>query len=777
MKIVAIVLSHWYLLLALPLVAGVASYVYTHRLADIYAAKCQILLKANDTYDYQQQIYKGLGFSSSYSSYEETASQMRVIQSSGMISRVMKKLPLEVSYFIVGRLKVTEFYKHLPFKVHTDERSSVNSETDFNLTLLDTNRFKLSYNIGGQTKEHEFRFGELILDDGLYLRITNEGNLNAMTLKSLRQVNYMFKVMRKDQLISKYQKAISIRNLDYTTIVEISLQDEIPERAEEVLSTLAEIYVESTLDNQIKINENTLNYIDKQLDEVTSIIYDIETELEDYKEVKSVLNLSHEEQTYFSRLTELDTKKREYENQISALEDLTTYLLLDESVEALIPPNVYVANTDPDLSLRIQELYNLRTEYIKSLENVTEKNVNANRELERIRVLKQDILRYIDAQSKALVQGIANLQIAIKEVESNIKNIPKTQRQILNIERRLVVNEELYSFLLSKRAETVIAKAAFIPQTKVIEEARSVGVVYPDKRKIHLTAIFGGLLLAAVLIFMRAFFFQKITSLGQLQTSTDLAVLGSIPKQKDFSKTYRLLSGSERSEVAQAFRALRTNLQYLAPNSDSKRVLVTSLLPGEGKTFVSVNIASVLAIADKKVLLMDFDLHKPRLAKAMELNNTKGVSTVLIGQATVEDVIQKTDLSSLDVITSGPTPPNASELILRPKLQEIFAYAEAHYEYIIMDTPPVSLITDALNLMRDVDVKVFVLNSRSTTKTSLDYIERLIDVNEVENATLILNEERVSKIDYYYSRYGYGGYGYGGYGYGGYGGSNYGEDE
>jgi len=215
-------------------------------------------------------------------------------------------------------------------------------------------------------------------------------------------------------------------------------------------------------------------------------------------------------------------------------------------------------------------------------------------------------------------------------------------------------------------------------------------------------------------------------------------------------------------------------LQYFTPSNGSQRILVTSLLPGEGKTFTTVNLASVLAIAEKKVLIVDFDLHKPRLAKAMEMPNTEGVSSFLIGASKMEDIIQKTSLSSLDVITSGPIPPNASELMLRDEIHDLFKYAEEHYDYVFLDTPPITLITDGVYLMKSVDVKLFVLNSKSTTKTSIDYIERLVEENDIENCALILNEEKLSRVNYYYSKYGYGGYGYGGYGYG-YGYQEYGD--
>lgn len=769
-RLLSVVVSNWYWLIILPLVSFALSYLYTHRLPDIHAAKCQILLKSNETYNYQSEIYKGLGFNSRYATYEETASQMRVIKSSGLIEQVLERLPLDVSYFIVGRLKVSEVYKHMPFRVETDQRSSSFSGVVFDLNIVDTNMYTLSYSFNGELKKGNYRFGELILDNGLFLKIHREQNLTSISLPSLSQIDYQFKVHRTPALIQKYQSSINVSNLDYTSIVEVTLRDEIPERAVEVLDTLANIYIVSTLANKRHINENTLSYIDIQLNEVIGIINEIENELEDYKQDASILNLSREEETYFNRLIELDVEKREFQDQVSALEDLTTYLLKEEDVESLLPPNLFVANTDPELARQVKELYEARGEYGELLNSNTSQSPRALTLLDKIRAMKVDIIRYIDSQKTAVQTAMNDLESKISALEGRIKNIPKTQRQILNIERRLAVNEELYSFLLSKRAETIIARAGIVPETKIIEQSRPVGVVYPDKFRLNLIGCIVGLGLAVLIVVLKEVFFQRIKNLGQLQSLTELSILGSIPRQKDLNRTFRLLSGNERSPISQAFRALRTNLQFLIQDANSNVILVTSLLPGEGKTFTSVNLASVLAIAEKKVLIMDFDLHKPRLAKAMELPNEKGISSLLNGSEMIENVIQKTEVPTLDVITSGPIPPNASELIMREKLNLIIEYARKNYEFIFFDTPPVSLISDALILTKTSDVNLFVLNSKSTSKTSLDYIDKILTSNSINAAALVLNQEEVSRLDYYYARYGYGGYGYGGYGYGGYGG-------
>jgi capsular exopolysaccharide synthesis family protein len=773
-KVLVVIVANWHLLLLLPAIAYVGAYLYTHRIPDVYAAKCQILLKTNETYDYQQQIYKGLGFTSKYASYEETASQMRVIKSANLIEEVLNRLSLNVAYYIVGRLKVSEVYEHMPFRAVMYEKSPLQYGLDFKLKIIDESKFKLSYEFKGEEESGVFKFGELILNDGLYLTIEKQPNLNDASISTLSQINYLFRGFRNESLINRFQSNIDTRNLDYTSIVEITLKDQIPKRAVDVLDTLAKFYVNNTLESKKEINQNTLTYIDRQLNEVVEIINVIEGELERYKQEKSILNLTKEEENYFNRLVELENEQRRLELELKSIEDLTDYLLQNDRIEAFLPPSMFVAESDPQLKIYVSELYKLRAEISNFQKSGTQNNPIVNNLTINIEAKKRDILGYLNGQKMAVNTAYKDLNSNIVNYESRIKSIPKTQRHLLNIERRLLVNEDLYSFLLSKRAETVIAKAGLVPETKIIEKARGIGIVYPDKGQMRMLSMLVGIALAILIVIIRELFFQKITSLGLLQASTSISVLGSIPKKKNFSPTYRILSGSEKSEIVQSFRSLRTNLQYFTPSNGSQRILVTSLLPGEGKTFTTVNLASVLAIAEKKVLIVDFDLHKPRLAKAMEMPNTEGVSSFLIGASKMEDIIQKTSLSSLDVITSGPIPPNASELMLRDEIHDLFKYAEEHYDYVFLDTPPITLITDGVYLMKSVDVKLFVLNSKSTTKTSIDYIERLVEENDIENCALILNEEKLSRVNYYYSKYGYGGYGYGGYGYG-YGYQEYGD--
>ncbi len=768
-KVFAILLSNWYLLFLIPTLFYSGSMFYTHRLQEIYAAKCQILLKAQETYDYQQQLNRGLGLTSGYGGYEYTAGQMRVIKTSTIIERVTDSLTLSVKYFILGRLKQTEVYNHIPFEVHFDEGSSKGNGISFSFKFVDDRSYQLRYELNDELIVKTYQFDELVLDNGLYLTISKSRGLKALQIAELASVNYQFELTKRDALVDKYKKSLSVKNLEYTSVIELTLEDEIPERAVEILEALAKIYIETTVQSQLEVNANTLNYIDKQINEVVGIINAIEFELEDFKEHKEVLNLEREENAYFDRLMKLEEEKRMLELNQESMNDLKDYLLSEIEISGILPPSSFINEADGSIERRVTEIYSLRSEYNLLLEGGTSLNPRINSLLLQMEQVKNDLLRYIDNEYKASASRFKDINRAIGELEYKIKGIPKTQREVLNIQRRLEVNEKLYSYLLSKRAETVIAKAGLLPETKVIEKPRAAGVVYPNKEQSKRLSLLIGLGLALIIILIKEFFFQKITSIGQLQTNTSLSILGSIPKKKDLPPTYRLVSANDKGEIIQSFRSLRTNVQYFNKEGKCQKIMVTSLLPGEGKTFSSVNLASILALAEKRVLIIDFDLHKPRLNKALELNNEKGVSSFLIGKHSIEDVLQKTEIDSLRAITSGPVPPNASELVLRNEVDELLNFAEANFDYVLIDTPPISLISDGLLLMQKCDLKVFVLNSKSTTRSSLNFIEKLISENNIIGASLILNEEKRTRMSYYYSKYGYGNYGYGNYGYGNYG--------
>jgi capsular exopolysaccharide synthesis family protein len=288
-----------------------------------------------------------------------------------------------------------------------------------------------------------------------------------------------------------------------------------------------------------------------------------------------------------------------------------------------------------------------------------------------------------------------------------------------------------------------------------------VGIVKPNKQKILYSFLGIGLVLASIIIFIRTNFYAKVESIDELKSKTSYPVLGEILYSDAVDNNTILINKDSRSNIAESFRAMRANLQYLTPNANgAKTILVTSQNAGEGKTFTSINLAAILAKAEKKVLLLELDLHKPKVQKTLKMVSDKGISSIVIGAETIENCIKPTEVENLNVLLSGPVPPNPSEMILSDRLTDIMNYAKINFDYVIIDTPPVSLISDALVLMKFSDINLFVINTKFPSKASLSNAYEIAQLNKESNFAFILNGVKRKYSKYYYNKYSYG-YGYG----------------
>jgi tyrosine-protein kinase Etk/Wzc len=761
-RVVAIAVGNWYIILLFPTTFFLAAYLYSYQLQEVYSTSCQILLK--DESSVQSQFEQSLSsYSASVMSYDYAASQMKVMKSSSLVEKVLDKLELNVRYYIEGRFKTTEIYDHIPYKVVFDKQSIASNGVRFDLTFLDSVSYRLQYEIDGIRKDKVFEFGKLVLDDGLSLSIEPTIKANQIENSSFQDINYQFEIFTSNQLIAKYQAAIAVKSLSYTSVVEISLKDEIPARAEDFLEELTAYYIETTIQNKILVNENTVDYIDELLSDITLEVEQIEVELDSFKNGRDIINIEREEESYFNRLAELETQERLFEIELESLDDLAGYLLSSEGLETLMPPSLFLKNTDGQILQQLEGLLEKRKEYVSKLEVSKATNPVLVKLEEAIEFGRKDLLIYKNNQEKAILSHLEEIQRQIEEIRRKVKYLPTTERELMNIQKRISVNEKLYDLLLSKRAETLITKAGLVPQTKVIEKPRFMGVVYPNKTSIITNLTLVGAILAVFIVFIKEFFFRKVNSLNEMESLTKRTLLGSVPLDKQVAKGYVLNSASQRDIIIQSFRALRANLAFFPKAGKCHKILVTSLQPGEGKTFISANLASIFALANKRVLIIDLDMHKPRLHKVLDVPNDKGASGFLSSGGNLTDYVIDTHIKGMKAITAGPVPPNASELIIQKELDAIFEYAEANFDYLIIDTPPVALISDSLHLMPMVDTNLFVCSGLVTSRTSLDYINKIIEDHNVKGEALILNKERRTRLDYYYSRYGYGGYGYANY--------------
>jgi capsular exopolysaccharide synthesis family protein len=447
--------------------------------------------------------------------------------------------------------------------------------------------------------------------------------------------------------------------------------------------------------------------------------------------------------------------------ELSAFAALKKYIIEDKDPEQM-PPTLFGTGSDPFLQNSVSDLYNAQMARNIQLYTSTRKGPPIEEINQKINRMKKDLLIYIDNSQKVISDQRNQLLRQIARTEGIIGNIPIKQREVLNIERNLEVNQKMYSFLLEKKAENTISRAGIVPESKIIESARSIGIVKPNKSRIVYSFLGVGFIISIIIVFIRTTFYETIDSIDFLKQKTTYPILGEVIFQKDASNTSPIVVDSDpRAIITESFRTIRTNLQFLTSGDGPKVYLFTSNNPGEGKTFCSVNLGALLAKGGKKVLVLEFDLHQPRVHQALNLSSEIGLTTILIGKANPQDCIIGSSVENLDVILSGPSPPNASELILHPEINELFAFAKANYDFVLIDTPPIGLITDALVLMRYADVTMFVINTRHAYRESLSNAHEAAANKGTTNFSFILNGVKRSKSKYYYKRYGYG-YGYGG---------------
>ncbi len=636
----------------------------------------------------------------------------------------------------------------------------------------------MEYVINNNTIKKRGQFDKELVDVDFNLLISRTPNLTMQTALALAKINYEVVVHSKEFLISKYIQTLKIENPDYTNILKLSIEDVIPERAIIVLDTLNTVYAQSTLKTRLDLNEKTLLYINKQLEEISANLKGIEDTMQSYKSYNNILDLDWEQKNYLTKLSDYEAQVGQYQMQIEALNDLEKYIIEDKDPQFL-PPNIFIMEKAGFLPDAVTELYKLQLDLNDKYGTNTDNNPNITNLKQNIRRLKQDLLIYITNSRKATFNLIENLNAEINQYVSKFRYIPPKQRDILNIQRKIDINEKLYSFLLEKRANTRISKATITPNIKTIEKPRNIGVVKPDKPKILNSFLSFGFGLAIVLIVLRVLFVVKITDTEHLKELTAIPLIGTIPFQKNINESSVVSVEEPYAPISESIRNIITNIKYSSKDKPIKKILVTSFLPGEGKTFLSINLAAMLAKSGKKIALIELDLHKPRIYKALKLNPEKGISAFLSQQAEADEMLYPTFIENLDCYLAGKdAPPNPSDLLLSNKLNEMIHHLESKYDFIIIDTPPAGLLVDPIYLMQYADLNIFTINAKIATRRTVKFINQLHKENKIPNLFLVLNGINIRKHGYY-SYYGYG-YKYGkkygkyGYGYGyGYGNSSY----
>jgi tyrosine-protein kinase Etk/Wzc len=782
-KIIPIIRKNWWLVVLFGLLSYGIGAFYVFKLDKVYAASTSLLLKTNDDYNAGSVISDNTKFyGNTYKTFVDNSNEIRVIMSQDLIEKALSRLDFDVSYFLVGRLRTTEVYSGVPFSFKLLALNEKLYEQKIKFKIISISQYEITFTLDDKEVTVNGKFNEELDNPQIGgILVTSKKSIANALKPGQNQANYLIQPHRVLDLTRKFLAALTVENPDYTNVLKLTMKDVLIERATKFLDTLSQVYIENSLTSRLEINKSTLFYIDRQMEEVTDILDNIEDTLQNFREKNSVIDLDAQSAQYFQRFNSYGDTKKGIEMQQLSLNDLEHYIREDKD-PSFLPPSVYILENDRFQVSSLDNLYALRQSLTHELTIGTRQNFAVKSLVNQIDSTKRDILLYIKNTRQALKEKVKGVEDEIGYYNDELQGLPYKQRGLLNIMRRQKAYQDMYVFLLQRRANTVIARAGIVPETKVIEKPRAVGIVSPDEDKIKFTFLGVGLAIAFLIIFIRVVFYYRIETYDALKNATQLPILGDIIYDKMLKELTIAVEHDPKSPIAESFRTIRTNLQYMkGDNTGSQVIVFTSNNPGEGKTFCSLNLSAALAKTGKKVILLELDLHKPRVQKGFNLPADKGISTIAIGKDKIEDVIIQTSIENLDTILSGPLPPNPSELVTSKAMIDIIDYCRKHYEYVIIDTPPVGLISDALVLMREASILLFVLNTRFAFRSAIDNAHDIVAMNPDIHFGFILNGVKRKKSKYYYNHYGYGygnsyGGGYGSYGggYGGYGGSGYG---
>jgi len=762
--------SIWFVLFMF--IAILSTFLYLRYTVPVYEARS--IIKLSD----ENRAGLVLGKSSEvFDNINQLAGDIELLRSRIIAKRAIEKLPLTISYFAKGTVLDFELYKASPFKVSINIKDSSIFNRPFYLEFEDQSKFILRYTYKGEKFETQTqRVNEwVVLPFGtLKITISDFENISSQQLE-VEQSAYYFIINDLDILVTRVLKNLLVTplNADAKTVM-VKLKDKNPNKAAEIVNQITEEFNAYDVERSSEAANSILNFIDTTIFRVNTSLSTSEDDLEDFKRENRIFDPNEAVREVSSKLSELENIRAELQFNLYLYEKINKEIEENEEVSTFL---IQLAgrNHDGSLDNEITALHQLLDERSQILiQSTYETEVYKAHEM-KIESQKNILLQIIKNEIATLKDKVENVDQQIDLLDSRYGTLPEKQAVYGRLERLYSIHEKFYSLLLEKKAEFSITRAGFVTKNIILERAIPINFpISPKKALIISSSLIVGFVLSFLLIIVKYLLHDQIDIISDIEPYTDAAILGIIPKYKrEIPISQLLVDKNPKSIIAEAFRSIRTNLQFISNEKDAKIIALTSTISGEGKTFNAINLAGVIAFSGKKVVILDLDMRKPKIHLGFNVENNKGISTLLIGKDKVEECIISSSLENLHFITAGPVPPNPSELIISKRMDELLEYLKTKFDIIIIDTPPVGIVSDGIPMIKRADFPIYILRANYSRKLFIHNINKLIDENKVKNLSLILNGIDLSRLKYGYGynysySYGYG-YGYGytyGYGYG-----------
>jgi len=763
-RVLARAIRFWYLIILSLLLFLLAAFLLNRYSTRIYPVKASIIIKENEENVGAKFLYNN----ELINPYRNFYNELYIMKSYPLLQEVMESLDFDVSLAREGDIKTTEYYDPdfpLGFNVvggkgHLGKtfRFEVKSSQKIEFSRKDDSDFVSAAN-------REFNFGDTISINGLKIQISRRADVSGIIGKP-----FLLKFHDSFTLARQYSAKLNANWAQAgASVVNLEVQGPVPQKEIDFLNRFIERYQHYDVEKKNKVANMALKFLDDQLLVIGDSLKIYEDQVERFKDRNIITNLSEETNRLYQKLQGFEDQKFQYRlttNYYSYIKQL----LDSDNYDGIFTPGS-VGISDDIISGLIEQLIQLQTEvniYKNGQSRGAEKfqdNPRLEEKLQRIAFVKNDIIKTIENSQRTQQINVKFIDDQIKLVENQLARLPRTERELVSIQRNYSLKENLYVFLLQKRTEAGLSKASTTSDIVVVNPPIAGASISPKVAQNYGVAAALGLAIPFLVFIVIELLNNRIQSREDIERISSAPMLGAVGHNQLGSSL--VVMEKPRSAIAESFRALRSNLNYFTGGVNNLVIMITSSVPGEGKSFTTLNLATVLALAGKRTIIVGADLRKPKLYDDLGLTNDVGLSQYLSGMIEASQIIQHSKIENLSLIPGGPMPPNPSELLLKDRMEILVRDLRKSYDYILIDTPPLSLVADGFVLSRFADHTIFIVRQDYTPRAALETLNEYYLQKKLANLSILFNDLRKSGMGYGYGGYGYGyGYGYGTYRYG-----------
>lgn len=762
MSIFAQVLSKtWWLCVVFMVVSVVSAFLYMRYTQPLYQSSCIIQINEED------RSADMLNFTSKQYNKTDLSKTLELMRSKEFLKKALNTLPLEISYYNEGTFLSFELYPDAPFEIVLGSHNGDLYNKPFYVDFIDSTSAKITPKGYENAESQIIKLGDWEQVSNAMIKCVVKNQKSIEEHSTHANERYFVVINDPRTIIEQHSKNIDISLLSSAAqTIKITYTGYNPNKTWHMVNTIAEEYLKYDVKTKRESAANILTFIDEQLKSIYNSLDETEKQIQSFKkENKIKVSTEPASAVLTQKIETLEDKISNIDYELLAIEQVKNKMLAETDINTYeIQASLAGTTVSQMMSNILSNLQKIIDERQILLNSFTPDNIKIKQIEKQLETQVDLVVDFVNTIIERMREQRADFQKQIADYEkwmSSSKNYDELE--YARLQRMYEVNQTYYNQLIDKKAEYLISQAGYISRNTILENASTpVAPISPKSANIYFVFITLGVIVCCLCVILRYLLYSEVTSVASIQNYTKAPILGVVPQYDgDVDVSQLLIHKDPHSVFSESFRSIRSNLQFISHGAETKIITVSSTISGEGKTMVAINLAGIIATAGKKVILLDLDLRKPRLHLGFNVSNARGMSTILIGCDSIADCVRHTEIKGLDFITAGPIPPNPSELADCENMEKVLDNLSEEYDVIIIDTPPIGVVSDAISNMHRANYPIYVMKVGVSKRQFIENINNLRADKGMDNLSVILNGTSLnSRSQYIGYGYGYGSYGY-----------------